>query len=262
MDLMLGDLRDQRTHGADHVRRLERAVKRQLALDLVERRDALAGLERAGVDARIGNHLPDGDVGLGEGRIGGRLVAGLPGEDVVVMLALAVRALGLVLEILADHRRAVGHGLHRVDIDRQRLVFDFDQIGAVGRRFPGLRDHEGDLLILEQHFAVGQHHLHVARKCRHPGEVDGLQYLGGDHRDDAGHCGGLRGVDLLDAGMGVRRAVEFAIQHAGQFDVVDVIAFALGETDILDALALTAHAFELDGAFGGGGGHVVHSAAS
>ena len=60
----------------------------------------------------------------------------------------------------------------------------------------------------------------------------------------------------------VRRAVEFAVEHAGQLDVVDVIALALGEADVLDALALTAHAFEFFGAFGGGGGHVVHSAAS
>jgi hypothetical protein len=36
----------------------------------------------------------------------------------------------------------------------------------------------------------------------------------------------------------------------------------LHEADILDALAPAAHAFELLGAFGGGGGHVVHSAAS
>jgi hypothetical protein len=34
-----------------------------------------------------------------------RLVAGLPIEDMVVMLALAVRAFGLVLDVLADDRR-------------------------------------------------------------------------------------------------------------------------------------------------------------
>ena len=78
----------------------------------------------------------------------------------------------------------------------------------------------------------------------------------------AGHRGGLGRVDLLDAGVAVRRAGEVAVEHAGQLQIVDVIALALDETDILDALALAAHAFELGGAFGGGGGHVVHSAAS
>ena len=62
--------------------------------------------------------------------------------------------------------------------------------------------------------------------------------------------------------MGVRRAGEITVEHAGQLEVVDVVALALDETDILDALALAAHAFELFGAFRGGGGHVVHSAAS
>ena len=118
VDLVLGDLRDQRGDRADDVRRLERAPDRELALDLVEGSDALAGLERAGVDALIGDQLLDGDVGLAEGRIGRVLVAHLPGEDVVVVLARAVRALGLVLEILAQHGRVRRHRLERIDVAR------------------------------------------------------------------------------------------------------------------------------------------------
>ena len=180
----------------------------------------------------------------------------------VIVLAFAVRAVGLVFEILADHRRIRRHRLERIDVDRKRLVLHLDQIGGIGRDIAVLRDHEGDFLVLEQHFAVGQHHLHVAGKRRHPGEVHGLERLGGNHRDDAGHRRGLRGIDLLDAGVSVRRAIEVAVKHAGQLQVVDVIALALDETDVLDALSFAAHAFEFDGAFGGGGGHVVHSAAS
>ena len=175
--------------------------KRQLALDLVERGDALAGLERARMHARIDDHLLDRHVGLGEGRVGRRLVAGLPVEDVVVVLALAVRAVGLVLDVLADHRRVRRHRLERIDVDRQRLVLDLDQVGGVGRDIAVLGDDEGHFLVLEQHLAVGEHHLHVAGKRRHPGEVDGLERLGREHRDDAGHRGGLGGVDLLDAGV-------------------------------------------------------------
>ena len=139
VDLVLGDLRDQRADRADDVRRLERAPQRQLALDLVERGDALAGLERAGVHARIGDHLLDGHVRLLEGRVGRGLVAGLPVEDVVRVLALAVRAVGLVLDVLADHRRVRVHRLERIDVAGQLLVFDLDQIGGIGRHIAVVR---------------------------------------------------------------------------------------------------------------------------
>ncbi len=262
VDLVLGDLGDQRAHGADDVRRLEGPPQGQLALDLVERGDALAGLERAGVDARIRDHLADGDVGLVEGGVGFRLAARLPVEHVVIVLARPVRAFGLVLDVLADAGGTLVHRMHRIDHAGQPLVFDLDRVGAVGGGVAAVRDDEGDLLVLEQHLAVGQHHLHVAGQRRHPGEVDALELFGGEHGEYAGDFQRLRRVDLLDAGMSVRRAVEIAIEHAGQFQVVDVVALALGEADVLDALALAAHAFEFFGAFGGGGGLVVHSAAS
>ena len=53
-------------------------------------------------------------------------------------------------------------------IDRQRLVLDLDQIGGVGRDVAVVGDDEGDFLVLEQHLAVGEHHLHVAGERRHP----------------------------------------------------------------------------------------------
>ena len=195
--------------------------------------------------ALIDDQLLDRDLGLVEGGVGRRLVADLPGEDVVVVLALAVGAVGLVLDVLAEHRRVRRHRLERIDDDRQRLVFDFDQIDGVGRDIAVLGDDEGDFLVLEQHLVVGEHHLHVAGERRHVGEVDGLQRFGREHGEDAGHRGGLGRVDLLDAGVGVRRAGEVAVEHAGQLQVVDVVALALDEADVLDALALAAHALEL-----------------
>ena len=93
------------------------------------------------------------------------------------------------------------HRLERIDDDGQRLVFDLDQFGGVGGDVAVGRDDEGDLLVLEQHLAVGEHHLHVARERRHPGEIDALQVLGGQHRDHAGHGLRLGRVDLDDARM-------------------------------------------------------------
>src|SRR5258708_29160030 len=62
--------------------------------------------------------------------------------------------------------------------------------------------------------------------------------------------------------MGVRRTDKIAVQHARQFQIVDVIALALGEADVLDPLALAAHAFECGGALFPRGSEVLHSAAS
>jgi hypothetical protein len=119
-----------------------------------------------------------------------------------------------------------------------------------------------DFLVLEQHLAVGEHHLDVAGERRHPGEVHGLERLGGEHRDHARQRRCLGRVDRLDPGVGVRRAREVAVEHAGQLEVVDVVAPALDEADVLDALALAAHALQGLGALGGGERLVVHSAAS
>jgi len=245
------------------VRGLEGAPYGELAPDLVERGDALAGLQRARMDALVGDQLLDGDLGLAEGEVGGLLVADLPGEDVIVVPALAVGALGLVLDVLAQHRRIRGHRLERVDEDRQRLVLDLDELDRVGRDVALLGDDEGDLLVLEQHLLLGEHRLHVAGERRHVVQIEGFEIRRGEHRDDAGQRLGLGGVDLPDAGVAVGRAHEVAVQQAERLHVVHVVALALDEADILDALALAAHALEAVGALGGGRrGDLVHSAAS
>src|SRR5262249_56306855 len=105
----------ERGHRANDVRGLKRTPERELPLDLVERRDALAGLEWARMHARIDNQFLDRHVSLGECRVGRRLVAGLPVEDMVVMLALAVLAFGLVFDVLPDDRLVFLHCLSRID---------------------------------------------------------------------------------------------------------------------------------------------------
>ncbi len=212
--------------------------------------------------AVIGDHLLDRDLRLPEGGVCEVLIADGPLKNVVVVLARTMRAGHLADEVLAQHRRIRIHRLEGIDQRRQRLVFDDDRVDAVIGRIAVGGDDEGDLLILEQHLAVGQNHLHVAGQGRHPGEVDGLQRLGGDHREHAGDLQRRAVVDFLDARMRMRRADEVAMQHARQLDVVDVIAPALREADVLDALALAAHAFECGGALFPRGSEVIHSAAS
>ncbi len=123
-DLVLGEPDvpgHEREHGADRVRRLRRHPHRELVVDLVEVRDAAARLDRRHVDARDVDVLLDGDVGLGEGAVGGGPIAPFPVPDVVVLLVLLVGA---------EHGRAGLERLLRIDDDGQRLVLHLDR----GRR--------------------------------------------------------------------------------------------------------------------------------
>ena len=215
------------------------------------------------MDALVAEEVLRRDLGLGEGGVGQFLVADLPVEDVVRVAARPVSAILLVLDVLAQDGRILVHRLERIDDNREGLVLDLDQVRGVGGDIAVGGDDEGDLLVLEQDLAVGEHHLDVAGEGRHPGQIDALEILGGEDREDARHGLGLGRVDLHDAGVGVARAMEVAVQHAGQLDVVDVVAAALREAHVLDALALAAHALKLFGALErSGSGGVVHSAAS
>src|SRR5690606_24123065 len=94
-DIVFRDTGDEGGNRPHRVRRLEGAPDRQLAVDLVHRRDAAAGLQRTGVGAVIVDHLLGHHVRRAEHLLGRVPVALFPGEDVVVVPARPVRALGL-----------------------------------------------------------------------------------------------------------------------------------------------------------------------
>src|SRR5262249_56387703 len=96
----------------------------------------------------------------------------------------------------------------------------------------------------------------------HPRKVHRFERFCREHRDHSGYSCGLSGVDLLDSGVGMWRAGEIAVEHAGQLEIVDEITFALDEADVFNALSLAAHALQGFGALRGGGDLVVHTAAS
>jgi hypothetical protein len=178
------------------------------------------------------------------------------------MPARPVRAFHVAFEVFAQHRRVVGLGLERIDDDGKLLVLDLDQFHRVGGDIAVLGDDEGHFLPLEEHLAVGEDHLLVAGESRHPMQIERTKVIGGQNSDDPGNRHRLFGVDRLDAGMCIGRADEIAEQHAGKLKIVDIVALALGEPRILDALALRTEALEGGGAFGFRGSHLVHCAAS
>ena len=222
----------QREHGADRVRRLGGHVDGELAGDAVEVGHATASLDRSDVDARDVHVLLHHHVRLREGLVRRGAVAGFPVEDAVVLLVLLVGP---------QDRRSREQGLERIDDDRQRVVIDLDRLDAVGCRVPIGRDHGGHFLRLVHYLLGGQHHLGVRHEGRHPVQVVLGQGLAGDHRQHSGDLQRLVGVDGLDLRVRERAAHDVHVQHAGELDVVDVVAPAADEARILLALHRVPH---------------------
>ncbi len=223
-DLVLGQPGHQGVHGAVGVRRLARRPQRQLAADPLVVGDAAAGLHRCRVHAWVDDVLGHHDVGLGEDRLGGGLVAGLPVEAVVV---------GLALEVGADDRRVRREGRADVDDRFEDLVLDVDQLEGVASGVAVLGHHEGDLLPLEPHLVGGQDGLHVVGQGRHPRQPLRGQVGAGDDGLDLGVGLGRGHVDADDLGVRHRRAQDREVQHPRQLHVVDVLAHAPDEARVL-----------------------------
>ena len=260
-DVVLFDTGQQRGHGAHHVGRLKRAVNRQLAVHLVHAGHGPAGFQRARMGAVVVHRLFGNDLGIVDDLLGAFLVAHFPQEDVVVMLARAVSAAGLALEILSQNDVGLKR-LERIDDHGQRLVFHFDQFHGVGGDIAVRSYDKGHFLPLKQHFAIGQHHLLVTGQRRHPMQAERFEVFGGQHCHHAGQSHRRIGIDRFHAGVGIGRAHEVAVQHARQLYVIDVIALALGKTGVFHAFARAAHAFQIGNPVVAGWGLVVHCAAS
>ena len=236
-DHVLGQLGHQRHRGPDDVRRLGGHVDGELGGGPVEVRDRPAALDRAWVRARVVQLQLRNKVGLLEGPVGAGLVADLPVVDDVADLAFLV---------VPDDRRAVGDRLPRVDDDRQRLVVDVDGLARVLGDVRVVGDDAGHLLALEPDLVGGQHGLSVVGQGRHPGQVPGRHHLPGEHQVHAGDVPRLAGVDGLDPRVRQRAAQDLHVQHAGQGDVVGVVALAADEAAVLDPLAAGAQPADLD----------------
>ena len=226
-DVLLRQARHEGEQRPDRMRRLRGHVDRGLAGRRVDVRHAAAALERRRVAARIVRVERDDLVGLGEGAVGGLLVARFPVVDEVGVLPLLV---------VADHGGvALERPLRRRD-GRQRLVLDVDQLQRVLGDVGGLGHDRRHLLALEAHLVGGEHRLGVAREGGHPGEVVLRHQVAGDDGDDTRQ--GLRpgGVDRDDAGVCKGAAQELHVQHPRERDVVDVVALAADEALVLLAL--------------------------
>ncbi len=181
---------------------------------------------------QFGHHIR-----LGEGTVSARLVADLPVVDDVV---------ALVLFVVTDQRRTLGHGLAGVDDRRQRFVLDDDRLTRVLGDIRVVGDHACHFLALEAHLVRGEHRLGVVGQRRHPGQVARGHHLSGEHQPHTGNLPGLAGIDGLDPGMGQGASKDLHVQHSRQHDVVDIGAPATDEPVVLDALAPRAQPADFD----------------
>ena len=236
-DHVLRQFGDQRDRGPDDVRRLGRHVYGELGRGPVEVRDRAAAFDRAGVRARVVQLQPRDHVRLLEGPVGALGVADFPVVDDVA---------GLVFLVVPDDGGVRLAGLHRVDDDRQRLVVDLDGLARVLGDVGVIGDDARDLLTLETHLVGGQHGLGVVGQRRHPRQVAGGHHLAGEHQVHPGDLPRLAGVDPGDPRVRDRAAQDLHVQHAGQVNVVGVVALAADEAVVLAALAARAHPADHD----------------
>ena len=223
-DPVLGDAGEHRVQRAVRVRCLGGRPEGELLLDPVVVGDRPAGLQRRRVHAWEHHLLADDDLGPVEHRRGGRRVAGLPVEAVVV---------GLARDVVADERRVRVERPAYVDDRREHVILDVDQLQRVARGVPVLGDDERDLLALEPDLVGREHGLHVAGERGHPGQAALLEHRAGDHRLDLRVRFRGERVDGDDPGVRHRRPQHGEVQHARQRDVVEVPSAAAHEPPVL-----------------------------
>ncbi len=167
--------------------------------------------------------LLDHHLGLGEGRLGVALLELDALGDVRRLGGRRIGALGQ--EVVVQDRRVGLHRLGDVDDVRQHLVVDLDQRQRLlGDRLRHRGDGGNGMALIERLLArhdvardIAHVHLHLAGRHDEVGLVG--EVLGRDHRLHAVQRQGLRRVDGLDLGMGVRASKHLADQLAGQAEV-------------------------------------------
>ena len=144
---------------------------------------------------------------------------GAPGNRALGVSVAELVAVGheVVRRLLVDARRGRLHGLQRIEHRGQRLVVDPDERAGLLRRRLARRRHRRDLVAHAAHLVALEHGV-VAQEP----QLAHAHAVGGEHAVHAGD--GLRAphVDALDPRVGMGRAQDLPVEHAGQGHVVAV----------------------------------------
>ena len=139
------------------------------------------------------------------------------------------RRLGNVIRcVVMQLRRAILHGLLRVEYGRQFLVFNVDELQCGIGDFRGCRGNRrhrlaGPAYPVAHHDEILHHALGMGRHEINGGEFV-LRHLGRyQHRFHTRQPFRFAGVDTDDLRMGIGAAQQLAVQHAGQAVINDIV---------------------------------------
>ena len=138
---------------------------------------------------------------------------------------MVIVLLDIVRTILVDQVALRLHRLFRIEVRRQRLVLDLDQLQRLLRDFFGHGSHAGDVVADVTHLADRQRSLVVTDRKN---SILIRSIFARNDRNHAIQGSRATGVDALDQRMWIRRMQNLANQHSGQAEVVGVLAAASG----------------------------------
>ena len=168
---------------------------------------------------------------LAENLIGGFFVASFPMPDAIRLEFFVVTNDDLIFQ-----------RVEWVHDRRQRLVLHHDILDGIGGDVAVGGDDAADFLRIIDHFLGRQHHLRIRHEGGHPVEVMRGQIFAGNHRQDTRYRQRCAGVNIQDFGVRIGAAHNVHMQHAGQFDVIDIATLALKEAWVFLALHAVSHA--------------------
>ena len=213
---------------------LQGGVDRVAILRRVKDADAAARFHRGGGHPIDREAMAQDMIGLGEGGVGGGLVADLMDET------------NIVWAIVPHQRRARLQGIDGRCHGGQRLVLDLDQFRRVHRLIEGFGNDESDAIAHIAHPIRDQARIGRTVKWRSVAAL--FTALGhwqiaiarsrpigaGQHRQDAGRGFGTAGVDRGDIGMGMQRSQHHPMGHMRKRHIGDIAATAAQQTHILE----------------------------
>ena len=229
-DRVLGDaerLGEQRPRLVDTLRGLPEGKRARLPLG-----DRAARLERKPGNPLVHGPEPHDAVWTSERAVH---VATRPGDLVGDVAGSLVPELG----------RARPDGGLGIDHRGQRIVLHLGELGSIPRRRAVRGDDEGDRVSDEAHTVAGERqppgHLRVRRyQDRGFGSERAREIPGREDGVDARVLPGAGDVDADDARVGMWRADDPAVDHAGEDEVVQILRLAADEPRVLQALDFTA----------------------
>src|SRR6266516_360666 len=132
-------------------------------------------------------------------------------------------------KFLIEQRSAWLHGFFHINNGGQRLIIDFNQIACIACNITVFRNHEGDRITIESYFALGQRTTYAHPFCDFPQGAGHsnityypLDICSGVNSHNAGMASGGFSVYTLNMCMSIRAAKYSHIEHAGEFDGINV----------------------------------------